>query len=86
MHDVLERLAARPDAPERSDWVRQIVQCPQPLHAATLRWARDASLAIRQAAAEIIVRRYYRIRQLDEVQVRDVDGVPLVVARVRRRR
>ncbi len=80
MHDVLERLAARPDAPERSDWIRQIVQCPQPLHAATLQWARDASLAIRQAAAEIIVRRYYRIRQLDELQVREVEGVPLVVA------
>ena len=48
---------------------------------ATLRWARDASLAIRQAATEILVRRYYRIRQLDDVQIRDVDGIPLVVAR-----
>ena len=72
---------ARATAPaDRAALVRSLVQCPQPLAPMlTGRWA-AASREAREAILEVLLRRLYRIRPLEEVRPAEADGQPFVRA------
>jgi acetyl/propionyl-CoA carboxylase alpha subunit/acetyl-CoA carboxylase carboxyltransferase component len=75
MADHLAALADDPGRPDREERMAALVGCPQPL----------APLLGRQVGAagalvEAMTRRYYRIRRLDSVEQRLLDGVPFVHA------
>ena len=68
----LARLAAHPTPAERGELIRALVECTQPLHRViSQRYAsidRSPLTTLRAALLEIMVRRYYRIRELGAIE------------------
>ncbi|HEY0557366.1 MAG TPA: biotin/lipoyl-containing protein, partial [Thermoanaerobaculia bacterium] len=68
----LARLAAHPGTAERGELIRALVECTQPLHRIlSQRYASVSTAptsALRAALLEIMVRRYYRIRELGAIE------------------
>ncbi|HYA62654.1 MAG TPA: carboxyl transferase domain-containing protein, partial [Candidatus Sulfotelmatobacter sp.] len=75
----LAYLATRPQADDRQERIRALVECPQPLVRFAARFA-AADLAMRQLMLEVITRRYYRIQTLLDVRSHEVYGQPCVSA------
>ena len=70
----LAHLAQNPEAPDRCERMRALVECPQPLVSLfTARFA-DATPALRQLMLEVLTRRYYRIRMLLDLHASVIDG------------
>ncbi len=59
---------------ERAERVHALVECPQPLHHTLSRRFASAGPGLREALLEIMVRRYYRIRELGEIAISTLDG------------
>jgi acetyl-CoA carboxylase carboxyltransferase component/biotin carboxyl carrier protein len=70
----LAGLAAGPGPDERADRIRSLVECPQPLHGLFAKRIEDAAPPLREAMLEAMMRRYYRIRDLENVEVSTWDG------------
>jgi acetyl-CoA carboxylase carboxyltransferase component/pyruvate/2-oxoglutarate dehydrogenase complex dihydrolipoamide acyltransferase (E2) component len=75
----LSALAAGPDSGSRDGTareahIRSLVECPQPLHEILSRRFASAPPGLRQAMLEVMLRRYYRIRNLGEVTRREAPG------------
>ena len=68
----LAALVERPDAADREAHVQALVDCPQPL-------ARLLTQGTDDFLLEALTRRYYRIRALDGLERREVDGVPFLL-------
>jgi acetyl-CoA carboxylase carboxyltransferase component/biotin carboxyl carrier protein len=68
----LARLAANPATPERAELIRALVECTQPLHRIlSQRYAsvaKSPTTAFRAALLEVMVRRYYRIREMGAIE------------------
>jgi acetyl/propionyl-CoA carboxylase alpha subunit/acetyl-CoA carboxylase carboxyltransferase component len=62
--DHLAYLAANPDASDRHERVRELVECPQPLVSLFSGRFAAADPALRQLILEVLTWRYYRIRTL----------------------
>ncbi len=60
----LARLAHDRDAGARAERIRALVDCTQPLHRILSQRFESAGSELREALLEIMVRRYYRIREL----------------------
>ena len=76
----LAALAGATAPADRAALVHSLVQCPQPLAPMlTGRWA-TASAGAREAILEVLLRRFYRIRPLEEVRAAEVDGQAFVRA------
>ena len=73
-------LAGGLDPAARPARVEALVQCPQPLAALLVERFGTASRPAREAILEVLQRRFYRIRALDEIRVEAVDGHPFAVA------
>ena len=71
---------AREDASGRADHVRWLVDCPQPLVGLLCPRLASAPPSVRHTMLEVLVRRYYRIRDLARLAVRDVAGRSCAVA------
>ena len=65
MDEVLAKVVAVPGAPERAERVRLLVDCPQPLQSLYLGRFESAPAATREAMLEVLTRRYYRFRPLE---------------------
>ncbi|HSS51796.1 MAG TPA: carboxyl transferase domain-containing protein, partial [Thermoanaerobaculia bacterium] len=76
----LARLANVPGPEERAARVRALVDCTQPLHRILSQRFASAGSAFRQALLEIMVRRFYRIRELQSVAFAQVDGQDFAIA------
>ncbi len=64
----------------RAARVASLVQCPQPLAAMLVeRWTASSERA-REAILEVLLRRFYRIRELEDVRPVEVDGQAFVTA------
>ena len=68
----LAALAEQPDAGERAAHLQALVDCPQPL-------ARLLTQGTDDFLLEALTRRYYRIRALEGLERREVDGVPFLL-------
>ncbi len=79
--EVETRLAALArDDDGRADHVRWLVDCPQPLVGLLCPHLGAAPPPLRRTMLEVLVRRYYRIRDLERLDVRDADGRSCAVA------
>lgn len=63
----LARLAESPGPVERAERTRALVDCTQPLHRILSERFASADPALREILLEVMVRRYYRIRELRSV-------------------
>ncbi len=70
----LTYLAAHPDAPDRQEKLRALIECPQPVASLFSGRFAGAAQAMRQLMLEMLVRRYYRIRELTNFQSVAIDG------------
>ena len=75
MEAHLAALAEDPERADRDDRIAALVDCPQPLAPLLSRVAGAAGPLV-----EAMTRRYYRIRPLERVEQRIVEGVPFVLA------
>jgi acetyl-CoA carboxylase carboxyltransferase component/biotin carboxyl carrier protein len=80
----LARLAANPAQPERAELIRALVECTQPLHRIlSQRYtnvAKSPTTAFRAALLEVMVRRYYRIREMGAIESFRREGQRFAVA------
>jgi acetyl-CoA carboxylase carboxyltransferase component/pyruvate/2-oxoglutarate dehydrogenase complex dihydrolipoamide acyltransferase (E2) component len=72
--DLAALAAGPPVGPEREARIRALVDCTQPLHELLSQRFATATPLLRQAMLEVMLRRYYRIRDLGEVTRREVPG------------
>jgi acetyl/propionyl-CoA carboxylase alpha subunit/acetyl-CoA carboxylase carboxyltransferase component len=61
----LDHLAANPDAPDRAARIGRLVECAQPMQTFISSRADRASADQRRLLLEVLIRRYYRTRELD---------------------
>ena len=74
-------LLAQDSGPEeRALRVRALVDCTQPLHRILSQRFASAGPSFRQALLEIMVRRFYRIRELQNVNATGMDGQDFAIA------
>ena len=72
MEDHLAYMAANPDAADRHERVRALVECPQPLVSLLSGRFATADQAMRRLMLEAMTWRYYRIRKLTELSLAGV--------------
>ena len=71
----LDALNDDPHGPSRAECVERLVGCRQPLRAELLRrWRDTRDAALRRALLEVYARRFYRIRELGDLEVTQHDG------------
>ncbi len=76
----LTRLAAGVSPDERRELIRSLIECPQPLHHVLSQRFAAADPILRAALMEVMVRRYYRIRELGELTITVREGQTFAVA------
>jgi acetyl/propionyl-CoA carboxylase alpha subunit/acetyl-CoA carboxylase carboxyltransferase component len=74
MDEVLDRLVAEPASPDRQERVRLLVDCPQPLQSLYLGRFGSAPAPTREAMLEVLTRRYYRFRPLENFRSVSFEG------------
>jgi len=74
VEEQLAYLAAHPDAADPQERVRVLLECPQPLVALLSARFAAADPAMRRLMLEVITRRYYRIRTLENFRFLEMDG------------
>ncbi len=70
----LTLLAANPEAEDRQERIRALVECPQPLVSLFAGRFDTADVALSQLMLEVLTRRYYRIQTLNDVRPVALDG------------
>jgi acetyl/propionyl-CoA carboxylase alpha subunit/acetyl-CoA carboxylase carboxyltransferase component len=70
----LAHLAADPEAHDRHERIRALVECPQPLVSLIAGRFTTADIALRQLMLEVLTRRYYRIQTLSDLRSVGVNG------------
>ncbi|HUJ95931.1 MAG TPA: carboxyl transferase domain-containing protein [Terriglobales bacterium] len=73
VEEQLAAMAANPNALDRNERVRALVECPQPLVGLLSSRFASAAPAMRRLMLEAIIWRYYRIRKLDNLHSFDQD-------------
>ena len=86
MEEHLAALVADPAGLERSDHIRPLVDCPQPLAPLLLRRLAVDPPATHPVVLETMTRRYYRRRDPGDVRPLTVDGRDVVAATMTRHR
>ena len=84
MANHLEALASAPEAPERADRIRALVECPQPLAPLLSSRMRAADPALRRALLETMARRYHRSRGLSPFREATAGGVSFLCSDLER--
>jgi acetyl/propionyl-CoA carboxylase alpha subunit/acetyl-CoA carboxylase carboxyltransferase component len=80
MQTHLALLGAHPDAPDRAARIATLVNCPQPLVSVLSQHFPTADATTLGLMLEVLTRRYYRIRPLENLQCRDAQGQVCAVA------
>ena len=70
----LAYLAADPEADDRHERIRELVECPQPLVNLIAGRFTNAEFALRQLMLEVLTRRYYRTQALSNLRSIGVNG------------
>ncbi len=80
MEAHLTYLTAHPETESRRERIDALVTCPQPLQALLTSRFPTASDMMQRLMLEVLTRRYYRIRLLQEVETTTVDGQTFATA------
>src|SRR6266487_2416060 len=80
MEAHLTYLAEHPDTDSRQEQIDALVTCPQPLKALLTSRFPAANDMMQRLMLEVLTRRYYRIRLLEEVETTNVDGQAFATA------
>ncbi len=80
MGELVDELASDPPPGRRAELLDQLVACPQPLGSLLVRRARGDDPRLAQLLLEVLLRRFYRIRDLSAVERTALDGRPAVTA------
>jgi acetyl/propionyl-CoA carboxylase alpha subunit/acetyl-CoA carboxylase carboxyltransferase component len=80
MDAVIEELEAESDPTRRTELIRRLLWCHQPLRAKLRDRYRGGGRHLREALLEANIRRFYRIRSLQQVRTEEVRGRLLGVA------
>ncbi|HXM58122.1 MAG TPA: carboxyl transferase domain-containing protein [Candidatus Dormibacteraeota bacterium] len=70
----LDFLADQSGTDQRSERMLRLVDCPQPMQTFLSRLAQGASPERRRLMLEVLIRRYYRIRPIEDVRTFDAGG------------
>ena len=70
----LDYLATHPDAPDRAERIEQLVECAQPLQTFISSRADRASAEQHRLLLEVLIRRYYRTRELERLSTFEAGG------------
>ncbi len=70
----LAYLAEHPDAADRRSRIHALIECPQLLASLFGAWFPSADRSLRHAMLEVLIRRYYKMRTLQNLQVSAADG------------
>ena len=73
--EQIAELAAAPDAPAADELVAALVECPQPLKTMLSEASRTAPDRLQARLLEVMTRRYYRIRPIDDVRTFIIGGI-----------
>jgi acetyl/propionyl-CoA carboxylase alpha subunit/acetyl-CoA carboxylase carboxyltransferase component len=76
----LAQLARHPHAGDRNRHIETLIGCPQPLTALLVDRYRDVDLGMQQTILEALTRRYYRIRQLENLRMVVMEGQSVAFA------
>jgi acetyl/propionyl-CoA carboxylase alpha subunit/acetyl-CoA carboxylase carboxyltransferase component len=76
----IDYLADNPDAVDRDDGMKALVECPQPLMTLLSNRFVSGEASMRALALECLTRRHYRIRNLESLRVTQRDGHTFVTA------
>ncbi|MBK8597651.1 MAG: ATP-grasp domain-containing protein [Holophagales bacterium] len=74
MDEILGKLVSEPGAFERPDRVKALVDCPQPLQSLYLGRFEEAPAETRAAMLEVLTKRYYRFRPLENFRAASLAG------------
>jgi acetyl/propionyl-CoA carboxylase alpha subunit/acetyl-CoA carboxylase carboxyltransferase component len=74
MEAHIDFLAGQPGTDQRSERMLRLVDCPQPMQTFLCRLAQGASHERRRLMHEVLIRRYYRIRPLEEIRTFETGG------------
>ena len=75
----LDALAEDPSGADREAHARALVECAQPLAPLVFRRVGDAGPELRRELLEAMTKRYYRVRELDRIEHRELAGMPFVL-------
>ncbi|MBZ5664530.1 MAG: ATP-grasp domain-containing protein [Acidobacteriia bacterium] len=75
VEEHLAYLSANPDAADRHERLRALVECPQPLVSLFAGRFAGANIALRRLMLEALTWRYYRIRKLTNFRTLELDGL-----------
>jgi len=70
----LNYLAANPDAPDRHERVRSLIECPQLLASLFSRRFASATPSLQQLMLEVLMQRYYWVRKLMHLRTLSMNG------------
>ncbi|MDJ0751836.1 MAG: biotin carboxylase N-terminal domain-containing protein, partial [Woeseiaceae bacterium] len=76
----IEYLATNPDAGDRDEEMQALIDCPQPLMTLLSDHFVSGTTGMREMAIECLTRRYYRIRDLESVQIKHSENQPFLTA------
>jgi len=77
---ALDQLAAEPEGPDRRQRITTLTACPQPMMAFLSQRYAAAAPALREIILEVMTRRYYRIRQLGDIEVAHQNTIGLLAS------
>jgi acetyl/propionyl-CoA carboxylase alpha subunit/acetyl-CoA carboxylase carboxyltransferase component len=80
----LAELASAPEAPERAERIRTLVECPQPLAPLLTSRMQTADPALRRALLETMARRYHRTGRLSPFQEATAGGLSFLCSDLER--
>ena len=75
----LDALTEDPSGADREAHARALVECPQPLATLVFRRVGDAGPDLRLELLEAMTKRYYRVRDLERIEHRELAGMPFVL-------
>ena len=75
----LTALAQDPAGADRDEHARALVECAQPLAPLVFRRVGDAGPELRRELLEAMTKRYYRVRELERIEHRELEGFPFVL-------
>jgi acetyl/propionyl-CoA carboxylase alpha subunit/acetyl-CoA carboxylase carboxyltransferase component len=78
VRDHLTFISENPGDPSIEERIEELVACPQPIKGILSNFFVDAGEDLRQVILKTLTLRYYRIRKMDNLRLREIGGCPVL--------